>query len=178
MNHLLIEIEESDVQNVLVRLCPPTLLPSTLNFVTLDVNENDSIELHCPVTNAPDLSIQWSKNNEDLDPMWSSSNLVIKRLLLKIHQVHFTDAGLYKCNVVNGFGSIQAQFPINIRYSLSGEAPEFISRNDDGQIGPTKVIQPEGTIVQLKCLASGKPPPEIRWKKNDKILSEDEYGIT
>ncbi|CAF3526638.1 unnamed protein product [Rotaria sp. Silwood1] len=179
---------------------PPTLLPNTSNFIILDVNENNPIELHCPVTNAPDLSIQWSKNNEDLDPMWSSSNLVIKRFLLKIHQAHFTDAGLYKCNVVNGFGSIQAQFQINIRSngtisnngnnneqrnvmnwdldSLNGEAPEFISRNDDGQIGPTKVIQPEGTTVQLKCLASGKPPPEIRWKKNGKILSEDEYGVT
>ncbi|CAF2884935.1 unnamed protein product [Rotaria sp. Silwood2] len=183
-----------------VSLCPPTLLPNTSNLVTLDVNENNPIELHCPVTNTPDLSIQWSKNNEDLDSMWSSSNLVIKRFLLKIHQAHLTDAGLYKCNVVNGFGSIQAQFRINIRSngtilnnannneernamgwdldSLSGEAPEFISRNDDGQVGPTRVIQPEGTTVQLKCLASGKPSPEIRWKKNGKILSEDEYGVT
>ncbi|CAF0791282.1 unnamed protein product [Rotaria sordida] len=180
---------------------PPTLLPNTSNFVTLDINENNSIELHCPVIITPDLSIQWSKNNEDLDPMWSSSNLVIKRFILKIHQAHSTDAGLYKCNVVNGFGSIQAQFRINIKSnrtisnnnaknneqqnvinwdldSLSGEAPEFISRNDDGQIGPTKVIQPEGTTVQLKCLASGKPTPEIRWKKNGKTLSEDEYGVT
>lgn len=58
------------------------------------------------------------------------------------------------------------------------EAPEFVSRNDDNQLGPTTVIQPEGTTVQFKCLASGKPLPEIRWKKNGKILSEDEYGVT
>ncbi|CAF4287958.1 unnamed protein product, partial [Rotaria magnacalcarata] len=57
---------------------PPTLLPNTSNFITKDVNENSSIELHCPVTNSPDLSIQWSKNNEDLDPMWLSPNVVIK----------------------------------------------------------------------------------------------------
>ncbi|CAF3592100.1 unnamed protein product [Adineta steineri] len=179
---------------------PPTLLPNTTNFNTLDINENDSIELQCPVTNSPDLSIQWSKNNEDLDSMWSSSNLVIKRFLLKIQQAHLTDAGLYKCNVVNGFGSVQVQFRINIKSngtistnvdnneprnampweadSLHGEAPEFVSRSDDDQTGPTKVIQPEGTTVQLKCLASGKPLPEIRWKKNGKILSEDEYGVT
>lgn len=61
--------------------------------------------------------------------------------------------------------------------SLS-EAPEFLSRNSDNQTELTKVIQPEGTTVQLKCLATGKPTPEIRWKKNGKILSEDEYGIT
>ncbi|CAF1243381.1 unnamed protein product [Rotaria magnacalcarata] len=179
---------------------PPTLLPNTSNFITKDVNENSSIELHCPVTNSPDLSIQWSKNNEDLDPMWLSPNVVIKRLLLKIQQTHLTDAGLYKCNVVNGFGSIYAQFRVNIITnetllnnvhdneqrtvissdldSLIGEAPEFISRSNDGQIGSTKVIQPEGTTVQLKCLASGKPSPEVRWKKNGKILSEDEYGVT
>ncbi|CAF1430385.1 unnamed protein product [Adineta steineri] len=180
---------------------PPTLLPDTTNFNTFDINENDPIELQCPVTNSPDLSIQWSKNNEDLDPMWSSSsNLVIKRFLLKIRQAHLTDAGLYKCDVVNGFGSIQVQFRINIKSdgaistnvdnnepqnvmpweadSLHGEPPEFVSRSDDDQTGPTKVIQPEGTTVRLKCLASGKPLLEIRWKKNGKILSEDEYGVT
>lgn len=58
------------------------------------------------------------------------------------------------------------------------EAPEFLSRNSDNQTELTKVIQPESTTVQLKCLATGKPTPEIRWKKNGKILSEDEYGIT
>jgi hypothetical protein len=58
------------------------------------------------------------------------------------------------------------------------EAPEFLSRNDGSQKESTRVIQPEGTTVQLKCLATGKPTPDIRWKKNGKILSEDEYGIT
>lgn len=179
---------------------PPTFLSNTSNFVTLNVSENQSIELHCPVTNSPDLSIQWSKNNEDLDPMWSSSNLIIKRLLLKIQQAQITDAGLYKCNVVNGFGNIQAQFQVNVQSnrtisnsnnnneqqnlmtwdvdSINGEAPAFVSRNDESQTEPTRVIQPEGTTVQLKCLATGKPSPEIRWKKNGKILSEDEYGVT
>ena len=80
----------------------------------MDVNENDPLELLCPVTHTPDLSIQWSKNNEDIDPMWSSSNLVIKRLLLKIQHARVADAGLYKCNVVNGFGSVQSQFRVNV----------------------------------------------------------------
>ena len=100
---------------VWVFLGPPTFLPNTSNFVTFDVNENESVELHCPVMNSPDLSIQWSKNNEDLDPMWSSANLMIKRFLLRIHQTQPTDAGLYKCNVVNGFGNIQAQFRVNVK---------------------------------------------------------------
>ncbi len=67
-------------------------------------------------------------------------------------------------------------FILNFIFIL--EAPEFVSRSDDDQTDPTKVIQPEGTTVQLKCLASGKPLPEIRWKKNGKILSEDDYGVT
>jgi len=100
-------------------LGPPIFLPNASNFVTLNVNESQSIELHCPVTNSPDLSIQWSKNNEDLDPMWSSSNLIIKRLLLTIHQAQITDTGLYKCNVVNGFGNIQAQFQVNVQCTLN-----------------------------------------------------------
>ena len=62
--------------------------------------------------------------------------------------------------------------------SFFSEAPEFLSPKERSSSEPTKVIQPESTTVQLKCLASGKPTPEIRWRKNGKILSEDEYGIT
>lgn len=81
--------------------------------------ENNPVELNCPVSNTPDLSFQWSKNNEDLDPIWPSPNVDIKRSILKIRQVQLSDAGLYKCNVVNGFGSIQAQFHVNVRCEYS-----------------------------------------------------------
>lgn len=82
--------------------------------MTLSVDENEPVELQCPVTPVPDLSIQWSKNNEDLDPMWTSSNVMIKRLTLRIQRVQASDAGMYKCNVVNGFGSVQVQFRLNV----------------------------------------------------------------
>ncbi|CAF2369222.1 unnamed protein product [Rotaria sp. Silwood2] len=185
---------------IYIFLGPPVLLKQTPNIITFEVNENEPIELRCPVAITPDLSVQWSKNNEDLDPVWTTSNLLIRRFVLKIHQAHVSDAGLYKCNVVNGFGNVQAQFQVIIKSnetssnsiisneqqnimvwdvnSFNGEAPKFLARDERSQIESTKVIQPEGTTVQLKCLASGKPSPEIRWKKNGKILSEDEYGIT
>ncbi len=101
-------------------LGPPILLPKTPNLITFEVNENEPLELHCPVTITPDLSVQWSKNNEDIDPMWSTSNLLIRRFLLKIHHAHLSDAGLYKCNVVNGFGNVQAQFRVSVicKYSF------------------------------------------------------------
>ena len=94
---------------------PPTLLPETPSLIVIDADENDSVELHCPVRHSPDLSVQWSKNNEELDPMWSTSNLLIRRFLLKIHRAQLTDAGLYKCNVVNGFGNVHAQFRVDIK---------------------------------------------------------------
>ncbi len=100
---------------IYVYLGPPILLPHTPNLITFEINENEPFELHCPVTITPDLSVQWSKNNEDLDPMWSTSNLLIRRFLLKIHRAHLSDAGLYKCNVVNGFGNVQAQFQVNVK---------------------------------------------------------------
>jgi hypothetical protein len=103
-----------------LHLGPPSLLPQTPNLKIIEVNENEPFELHCPVTITPDLSVQWSKNNEELDPMWSSSNVLIRRFLLKIYHAHSTDAGLYKCNVVNGFGNVQAHFRVNVKckYSL------------------------------------------------------------
>ncbi|CAF1087541.1 unnamed protein product [Rotaria sordida] len=185
---------------LIVPFSPPVLLKQTPNLITFEVNENEPMELRCPVAITPDLSVQWSKNNEDLDPIWSTSNLLIRRFVLKIHRAHITDAGLYKCNVVNGFGNVQAQFQVIVKSnetssnsiisneqqtimvwdvnSFNREAPKFLARGDRSQTELTKVIQPEGTTVQLKCLASGKPSPEVRWKKNGKILSEDEYGIT
>lgn len=83
--------------------------------MTLNVNENAPLELLCPVALSSDLSIQWSKNNEELDPLWSTSNLSIRRATLRIHHVHGTDAGLYQCNVVNGFGHVHAQFRVHVQ---------------------------------------------------------------
>ena len=100
-------------------LGPPILLAHTPNLITIEVNENEPLELHCPVNISPDLSVQWSKNNEELDPMWSTSNLVIRRFLLKIPRTYSSDAGFYKCNVVNGFGNVQAQFQVKIKCMLS-----------------------------------------------------------
>lgn len=100
-------------------LGPPSLLPKTPNLKIIEVNENESFELHCPVTITPDLSIQWLKNNEEIDPMWSSSNVLIRRFLLKIHRASINDAGFYKCNVVNGFGNVQAHFRVNVKCKSS-----------------------------------------------------------
>lgn len=96
-------------------LGPPSLLPGASTLKTIHVNENEPIQLECPVTLTSDLSVQWSKNNEELDPMWSTSNLFIKRLILKIHRAETSDAGLYKCNAVNGFGNVNAQFHVHVQ---------------------------------------------------------------
>lgn len=94
---------------------PPILLPDASKLTSLIVNENDPIELNCPVLKTSDLSIQWSKNNEELDSLWSTSNLLIRRFMLKIPRAHSTDAGLYTCNVVNGFGHVDASFQVYVR---------------------------------------------------------------
>jgi hypothetical protein len=115
--HFLVSSVTNDQRTIENLFCqgPPVLWPNASNLIVYDINEHDPIDLHCPVTNAVDLSIQWSKNNEDIDSMWSSDNLSIKRLQLKIVHAQITDAGLYQCNVVNGFGSVQAQFRVNIK---------------------------------------------------------------
>ncbi len=79
---------------------------------------------------------------------------------------------------MNGGNLIEIKMKVSFFLFGILEAPVFVSRNDENLSAPTKVIQPEGTTIQLKCLATGKPLPEIRWKKNGKILSEDEYGVT
>ena len=66
----------------------------------------------------PDISIQWLKNNEEIDPMWSSSNVLIRRFLFKIHRASVNDAGFYKCNVVNGFGNVQAHFRVDVKCKI------------------------------------------------------------
>lgn len=95
-----------------------------------------------------------------------------------IHDNEEKNEMAWDLNVSNGGIDISYLVNISTNCALILEAPEFISRSDDGQIGLTKVIQPEGTTARLTCLASGRPSPEIRWKKNGKILSADEYGIT
>ena len=137
-----VRLTRSEKEMHLLCLAPPSLLPDASNFVTVNVDEQTPLELRCPVALSPDLSIQWAKNNEELDPLWSTSNLSIRRAMLRIHHVDSTDAGLYQCNVVNGFGHVHAQFRVLVqcechRWSLVLIAGEILLANGTA---PTKVI--------------------------------------
>uniref|UniRef100_A0A3B4A6J9 Fibroblast growth factor receptor-like 1 n=1 Tax=Periophthalmus magnuspinnatus TaxID=409849 RepID=A0A3B4A6J9_9GOBI len=141
------------------------------------------IKLPCPVEGDPPPLIMWTKDGRNIHSGWVRFRFL--RMGLKIKEVEADDAGTYICKATNGFGSV------NINYTLIVIGKSEICLFIDYTIcvcpvrprfsEPTKmrkrvIARPVGSSVRLKCAASGTPPPDIEWLKDDLPLSDHEVG--
>ncbi|XP_055087297.1 fibroblast growth factor receptor-like 1 [Periophthalmus magnuspinnatus] len=147
------------------------------------------IKLPCPVEGDPPPLIMWTKDGRNIHSGWVRFRFL--RMGLKIKEVEADDAGTYICKATNGFGSV------NINYTLIVIDSRATAETADGRQSeadvdteklvrprfsePTKmrkrvIARPVGSSVRLKCAASGTPPPDIEWLKDDLPLSDHEVG--
>ena len=76
---------------------------------------------------------------------------------LRIEDIQETDGAVYQCQVIIALtDKEQADVPLIVR------RPPIISDNST-----RSVVVVEGQKVVLKCYASGYPPPEIYWRRQD-----------
>ena len=79
---------------------------------------------------------------------------------LRIEDIQETDGAIYQCQVIIALTDKEvADVPLIVR------RPPIISDNST-----RSVVVFEGQKVQLKCYASGYPPPEIYWRRQDNAV--------
>ncbi|CAL9686508.1 unnamed protein product [Knipowitschia caucasica] len=151
-----------------------------------------AIKLNCPVEGDPPPLIMWTKDGRNIHSGWVRFRFL--RMGLKIKEVEADDAGSYICKATNGFGSV------NINYTLividdsdrtTSEKADGTQTEADVELSeklvcprfsePSKmrkrvIARPVGSSVRLKCAASGTPPPDIEWLKDERPLSGQEAG--
>merc|ERR1711997_662977 len=86
---------------------------------------------------------------------------------LRIEDIQETDGANYQCQVIISVTEKEvADVPLIVR------RPPIISDNST-----RSVVVREGDSVELKCYASGYPPPEIYWRRQDNAVLPTKTSI-
>jgi len=154
----------------------------TISFITQPEIVTDigaTVEMKCSVQYGEDYPVVWMKldpinRNNDL-PITSGTTLILtdprfnvdldkstSTYTLRIEDIQETDGAVYQCQVIIALAppdKEQADVPLIVR------RPPIISDNST-----RSVVVVEGQKVILKCYASGYPPPDIYWRRQDNAV--------
>src|SRR5437868_11485251 len=78
------------------------------------------------------------------------------------------DGGVYKCNIKNEHGDINANLNLNIEGDAAkgdGEAPTFVEK-------PKIIPENNGKLIIMECKVRAKPRPDICWFNDGVVIKE------
>ncbi|KAI7799480.1 hemicentin-1 isoform X1 [Triplophysa rosa] len=136
---------------------PPNIAGSELPS-EMSVLLNDSIQLVCRAEGTPTPEIQWLKDGKTLSRT-AQSNIKISPdgSTLTVTAVHKSDNGKYTCVATNQAGEEDRIFNLNVY------VPPLIQGNGPEAKELTAVLD---SSINMECVASGSPPPQLNWLKN------------
>uniref|UniRef100_A0AAQ5YVL5 Neural cell adhesion molecule L1 n=1 Tax=Amphiprion ocellaris TaxID=80972 RepID=A0AAQ5YVL5_AMPOC len=142
---------------------PSLLLPSGVqSLVVLLKGENLQLECIPGGLYVPTPNITWTKLGHDMPARTDLSNF---QRLLTISAVDDRDQGKYMCLAENSAGKVVHYFDVMVE-----EPPKWQTEPPQSQLTVT------GSDVHIKCSVSGKPPPDITWRRNGEIFRDDELS--
>ncbi|XP_043914327.1 hemicentin-2 isoform X2 [Protopterus annectens] len=129
--------------------------------------QNISVLIHLPLTlgcyatGIPSPAITWYKNGQ---PVSRAQGLQIlnEGTTLNIYRVQTEDSGTYSCKAVNKLGEDERHFDVLVA------VPPTI--HGFGRL--QEISAALGSQVELRCQATGIPPPFIEWIKDGKAVSK------
>ncbi|OWF52578.1 Hemicentin-1 [Mizuhopecten yessoensis] len=154
----------SKVITLIVQI-PPQISQDGDDDIT--VLNNEGVTLNCEATGNPMPDIRWTKDGVTLDTSEGSYYRMIGNGSLHITSSGPADSGTYVCVVTNTAGTQTREFSITVNAlpTLPGNLL-------------TNTSEIENSDVILECPATGTPPPDITWYKDDVALSSDDFGVS
>ncbi|XP_044067324.1 cell adhesion molecule L1-like a isoform X16 [Siniperca chuatsi] len=137
---------------------PGLLLPSGVQTEKV-LLKGENLQLECIPQGYPTPKIRWMKMGDKLPPRTKFLNF---GKLLNISAVEESDGGKYMCTAQNSAGEFAHYFDVIVE-----EPPKWLTEPPQSQL---TVI---GSDVHIKCSVSGKPPPDIRWRRNGEFFRDD-----
>uniref|UniRef100_A0A8D0D366 Cell adhesion molecule L1-like b n=1 Tax=Sander lucioperca TaxID=283035 RepID=A0A8D0D366_SANLU len=134
---------------------PGLLLPSGVQTEKV-LLKGEHLQLECIPQGYPTPKISWMKMGDSLPPRTKYDNF---GKLLSLSDVDERDAGKYLCKAQNSAGEAVHYFDVIVE-----EPPKWLTEPPPSQL---TVI---GSDVYIKCSVSGKPQPEITWRRNGEFF--------
>ncbi|XP_057675936.1 neural cell adhesion molecule L1-like protein isoform X12 [Corythoichthys intestinalis] len=137
---------------------PVLLLPSGVQTEHV-LLKGAELQLECLPGGYPTPKVEWMKMGDKLTPRATFDNF---GKLLTIAAIEESDEGKYMCIAKNSVGQAVHYFDVIVE-----ESPKWLTEPPHSQL---TVI---GSDVHIKCSVSGKPQPDIMWRKNGHIFEDD-----
>ncbi|XP_062420070.1 neural cell adhesion molecule L1-like protein isoform X1 [Pungitius pungitius] len=137
---------------------PSLLLPSGVQTEKVLLKGED-LQLECIPQGYPTPTVKWMKMGDKL-PLRTQLNNFGK--LLFISSIDESDGGKYMCKAQNSAGEVVHYLDVIVE-----DPPKWETEPPQSQL---TVI---GTDVHIKCSVSGKPPPDITWRRNGDLFIDD-----
>nr|DBA19681.1 TPA: hypothetical protein GDO54_015481 [Pyxicephalus adspersus] len=134
------------------------------------LTRGQSVEFACRVSGKPEPVIRWEKDGRSLDEICDGSHYRLSPdgHTLCISHVRPPDAGVYVCRATNPLGQCLAAAVLLVE-PTPRQGPEPVPGDPPAQVKVFTVN--EGKHAKLRCLVTGKPRPEIVWRKDGRTVS-------
>ncbi|XP_056391854.1 obscurin-like protein 1 [Hyla sarda] len=134
------------------------------------LTRGESGEFTCKVSGKPEPQIRWEKDGRGLEEIFDRSHYHLSPggHTLSISHVRPPDAGVYVCRATNSVGQCLAAAVLLVD-PTPRQGPEPIPGDPPAQVKVFTVN--EGKHAKLRCLVTGKPRPEIVWRKDGRTVS-------
>ncbi|XP_063701950.1 titin homolog isoform X2 [Culicoides brevitarsis] len=133
--------------------------------------EGKSYVLRCVVTGNPLPTVQWFKNDVNVD---NSPDYIINynngEATLKFEEVFLEDQAVFKCKATNSSGTEETIAQLTVEPIEPTEMPFF-------RVPLSNVMARVGQKIKLECEVVGIPTPEVFWLHNDKPLTRGDIKV-
>lgn len=163
--------------------------------LSLRVDRGEDAAFSCKMWGTPLPEVTWEKDGKKLNDIFESAHFKVSSqdggwFQLKIYRTRMPDKGVYTCRAVNCHGEALAGAVLLVepvperqqsKMSSNGHTNNQLSpKHRGGRLGLSRVIDEppvnvskakkfavaEGKHAKFRCFVTGKPKPEIIWKKD------------
>lgn len=137
---------------------PRILLPSGVQTEVV-LLKGKELKLECLPGGFPTPTVEWMKMGDSLPERTKFDNF---GKLLTVSNVDASVEGKYMCKAQNSEGEEVHYFDVIVE-----DPPQWLNEPPQSQL---TVI---GSDVHIRCAVSGKPVPDITWRKNGEVFTDD-----
>lgn len=141
--------------------------PTFLSKPKISSEHSSKVQMQCHVHSKPPPTVEWTHEGKKVVES-SKIKMTINKvseeefiILLELTDPDLDDSGLYKCNIKNQYGELNANLTLNVEIvPIIKDKPKII-----------KIIKKKTAIIE--CIVASKFEPKCNWFKENKQINID-----